>query len=54
MSRGRLWIVERVLELPDAAIKCSVFADGYSVDQRTLAHHQEALDGFLPRLEAWT
>ena len=49
-SRGRLWIVERVLELPDAAITYPVSADGHSVDQRTLARHHEAQDGFLPRL----
>ena len=54
VSRGRLRIVERVLELPDAAIMGLVSADGYSVDQRTLARHQEAQDGLLPRLDAWT
>ena len=54
VSRGRLWIVERVLELPDAAIMGPVSADGYSVDQRTLARHQEDQDSLLPRLDAWT
>ena len=53
-SRGRLWIEERVLKLPKAAIRVLVSADGYSVDQRTLARHQKAQDGLLPRLDACT
>ena len=54
VSRGRLRIVERVLELPDAVIMVPVSADGYSANQRTLARHQKAQDGLLPRLHAWT
>ena len=46
---GYLWIVERVLELLDAAIMCPVSADRYSVDQRSLACNQEAQDGFAYR-----
>ena len=42
------------LKLPDAVIMVPVSADGYSADQRTLARHQKAQDGLLPRLHAWT
>ena len=47
-------MVERVLELADATIICPISADGYSVDQQTLAHHQEGQDDFLLRLGAST
>ena len=45
VNRGRLWIVERVLVLPDAAKFVGSFsADGYSVDQHTFALHQESIN----------
>ena len=47
-------MVERVLELADATIMCPISADGYSVDQQTLARHQEGQDVFSPRLGAST